>query len=307
MNLAPLRYRNILAADGGPIQRLDIGPGTLLDRTHCFHSNAFLQPHLRSSFQPSSVLYGDIDGGGTSESKIVACHIAVSEALERWAYYATRNSDRRSRYAFDIADNTSGMAAFPGLSSRPARRAAWLEAVERWSLCQWWSGRLAARSKAATSWSPGCLEILVPFTGCSVVILWAPVGESDRRTYGFAAGPTVKAAIKRATIELSRNSVAIQKLLDRGSKHGTPIEPEDVTSPAEQSLVYFSEPHGGGLFDRRVFDSLRLSAAEQHPPALIVDSEIDGPWSRYTTVWRILFYLDPEIRAQTQSRDFFIF
>jgi ribosomal protein S12 methylthiotransferase accessory factor YcaO len=88
----------------------------------------------------ATALFAIADGSGTHTSASVARHIAVSEALERWAITSISQSARRSSYGFDLDLTSNGMAAFPGLIAKQARRFARLEAVERHCLFGWWEG-----------------------------------------------------------------------------------------------------------------------------------------------------------------------
>ena len=135
LSLASLRYRSVLAADGGPVQSIEAGEFPVFGR-RLFQANARLKQGLVP--QRRLQIYSDADGTGTHASPMVARHIAVSEALERWAYHSTVRSERRADFGFDIDESSNGMAAFPGFSRAPARRGAVLEAVERFCLLNWW-------------------------------------------------------------------------------------------------------------------------------------------------------------------------
>src|SRR5580658_3244083 len=129
-----------------------------------FLANAYLCPGLQPR-KPIKEVYGDASGSGTHESPMVARYMAISEAMERWAFYATASSERRGAYGFDVDPMSTGMAAFPGLFSHQARRKAYLEALERFTLLAWWEGMLPS------------FEIDTEWPEVKAVVLWARVGE----------------------------------------------------------------------------------------------------------------------------------
>ena len=138
ISLAALRYRNVLAAHGGPVERIETGEFPVRSR-RMFQANARLSPGLTRKRQMS--IYSDADGTGTHRIASIARHMAVSEALERWAFHATVRSERAAEFGFDVDPSSNGMAAFPGVLRRNARRKAMLEAVERFCLIALWEGR----------------------------------------------------------------------------------------------------------------------------------------------------------------------
>lgn len=150
LSLAALRYRNVLAAHGGPVARIESGVFPVCGR-RMYQANARLSAGLTPK-RPLS-LYSDADGSGTHPRVSVARHMAVSEALERWAFHSVVRSERAAEFGFDVDPSSNGMSAFPGFWRTHARRKAMLEAVERYSLISWWEGRAAGR-RFDTDW-PG--------------------------------------------------------------------------------------------------------------------------------------------------------
>ena len=189
LNLAPYRYRNILSVHGGPVEKIVSSQiGTKENPQH--EAVSFLVPALVPDWHRKSSLYSAGHGGGTHRQQNVACHMAISEAMERWAFLGTLNSPQAALYGFDIEPSTSGMAAFPGLTTKPARvRADW-EAVERWALLEWWGGRLSAVLSQESDRSAGALYLSLPFKDRTAVIVWSelPAGGT---AYGFAAADGV--------------------------------------------------------------------------------------------------------------------
>src|ERR1044071_7034575 len=156
LSLAGLRYRNVLAEHGGPIQRIETGHFPVRGRRTIL-ANATLVPGLVRKGPLS--LFSDADGTGTHPVAAVARHKAVSEAMERWAFHALVRSDRAEEFGFDVDPSSCGMAAFPGFLRRQARRSAVLEAVERFSLIAWWDGKIDGRL-FETDW-PGVSAVAI--------------------------------------------------------------------------------------------------------------------------------------------------
>ena len=128
LTLASLRYRNVLAVHGGPIQRIETGVLSVRGRRAVL-ANAHLAPGLIR--KGPLALYSDADGTGMARIASVARHKAVSEAMERWAFHSTVRSERAAEFGFDVDSSTTGMSAFPGLLRRQARRSAVLGGVTR--------------------------------------------------------------------------------------------------------------------------------------------------------------------------------
>lgn len=289
MNLAPLRYRAILERDGGPIESILVARSSMSDGTPCFESVASLSAGLRPPRRTDRVLYEDVDGAGTAPYRSQAVHIAVSEALERWAYFGVREGPLRKRLGFDVEDSTNGMAAFPGWTAAPARANAMLESIERWALGQWWEGRLRANPLDLPPDLGGGIEIDSPLPGTSVVVRWRRCTSSRRMGYGFAARPRLAAAWAKADVELSRNIRALERLPPAAwdALDGQRLARLDRN---ERRLVFFSTEHGVQTFLERVSKSVGENSRAA-PPQVLVDEEVRGPWSRYAQVWR--YQLDP--------------
>lgn len=287
-SLAPYKYRNILVKDGGPIQRLEAAATTLWDGSPCYSAAAYLQPSLRPSKPRPLGIYDDADGGGTNRSRNIACFVAVSEALERWAYYSAGTGPARSAIGFDLDDSTTGMAAFPALTGGPARRKAGFEAAERWSLLEWWRGNLPGRTLGAGAPDTGSVAVTTPFKGPMVVILWARSAKFGGVTYGFSADESQESALRRASVELTRNLNALGRFYEKSGRTPATVDVASISDPLEKRLVYFSTPRGFASFQSRVAAS---AGVPRPPPAPtpVVDREVEGPWSRYARVWRILY------------------
>jgi hypothetical protein len=274
LSLAPVRYRNVLAAHGGPIDRIESGVLPVRGR-HVHLANARLTPGLVR--KGPRVLFSDADGTGTHRLASVARHKAVSEAMERWAFYSLVRSDRAGEFGFDVDPSTTGMSAYPGLLPRQARRSAMLEAVERFSLCAWWEGRIEGR-QFQTDW-PGVSAVAIdgPFGGMTVIVhARTPWGGY---VYGHAADESFGAACDRAVEELARHEWVLRSSWLRRFG-GAQASPSNIF---EQRCLHFATDEGHDQFQARL---ARRATGPRPVGEVICDRAVPGPWSHYATVWR---------------------
>lgn len=278
LNLAGLRYRNVLVADGGPIQSLQVAelPGL---GPRQFQANARLRDDLVPQRRPLTI-YGRVDGTGTHASPMVARFKAISEALERWAYHAASRGPERADYGFELDASSNGMAAFPGLTASRARVLARFEAIERASLFDWWEGRCPGELISTDRPDVQAVRIANPFDeGVSVVVFHecAP----GCFAYGHAAAETTQAACARAIVEMRRSSLVLCHY------HLAVVagRAEAPTDRFERRCLFFSTREGHELFLRRVADRPR---ACQLPWQVVCDRAVVGPWTRYAQVWRVV-------------------
>jgi hypothetical protein len=167
LTLAALRYRSILSCHGGPIRRLETGLFPCFGR-EVVQANAWLNREHRT--RQNLYLYSDADGTGTHRSVAVARHVAISEALERWAFHAVVHSERAAEFGFDLDQTSNGMSALPGFRRRTARQKAMLEGVARFCLLACWEGR-ATGHQMDTDW-PGVSAVAIegPFGGVTAIV-----------------------------------------------------------------------------------------------------------------------------------------
>lgn len=289
ISLAPFRYRNIVGS--GPLSRLESGPSSLWDGSACFDAVAELKAVHRDIRLPKTTLYSQAEGGGTHRSEVIARHIAISEALERWAFYTCSAAPTRRQGRFDIDESTTGMAAFPGITNSPARVQAMREAVERWAILEWWRGTLPALPFRPKDPRISGLEIATPFRAWHVTILWTNGDcQSPGRAFGFAAAKDQISASDKALIELTRNSRALTALGEVAARAGGPTL--NLQHPYERRLAFFSSKAGISAFQERVAASSGSKPPLRSTPDCVVDEEIRGPWSEFATVWRVLFEHD---------------
>lgn len=279
LSLAALKYRNVLAEHGGPVDRIESGLFPVCGR-RMIQANARLTAGLTP--RRSLSIYSDADGSGTHPRASVARHMAVSEAMERWAFHATVRSPQAGEFGFDVDPSSNGMSAFPGIVRSNARRKAMLEAVERYSLISWWEGRAQGHLQQ-TDW-PGVSAVAIdgPFGGVTAVAFART--DYGGYAYGHAAEESFGAACERAVVELARHEWVLRSswlAFVSGEKH----VPQDLF---ERRCLFFASPEGHELFQRR----LRTPASSpMSRPAVVCDRDIPGPWAVYATVWR--FALQP--------------
>lgn len=273
LNLAPLRYRNVLAEAHGPIASVESGELPVRGR-QMIVANARLAPG-RVAKEPM-VLFSDADGTGTHRLPSIARHKAISEALERWAFHATVRSERAIEFAFDVDPSTAGMAAFPGLLRRQARRSAVLEAVERFSLIAWWEGR-AHVYPINTDW-PGVDAIAIdgPFGGVTVV---AHACTSCGHVYGHAAEESIGAACEHAVVELARHEAVLRSWWLKVAAG----ERRVATNIFERRCLFFASDEGHEYFREHL---QRDNVGAMPRPEILCDAHIPGPWDEFATVWR---------------------
>jgi len=286
-SLAAINYREILTRDGGPIERVSSGSIDVLGRQE-HQANAYLAPGLIRG-KPALSVYGNADGTGSNRSAQVARHMAISEALERWAFYDTSQGPEAAKFGFDVDNSTNGMAAFPGLFKAQARKRAYHEALERWALISWWSGHMRAAivGDALLGVTALRLEHSAKFGEVAVLFRRSAAGHVS---YGYSAGSTFRTAVARAAVELARNEfvVGYYKLRSAAS---------EVPNCFERRCLHFAGEEGHAEFLRRVFDRKPHRAVSW---SVKFDGEVAGAWSKYATVWRVVpampthDYLDPK-------------
>lgn len=299
LSLAAFRYRDVLTARGGPIERLTCGERSVLG-ARWFEVNAYLSD-THAPGRSQRAVYGMADGTGTARSPLIARFKAVSEAIERWAQRATYAAGEGARYGFDVDPSSNGMAAFPGLYRRQARRYALFEAAERFNLMNWWEGRLRAREVPV--WWADIRAIQIESSAPGVTVILQRVSPRGYTAYGHAAESTFDAACEKAAIELERHDLVVRyyTLTHAGPRPG-PIA-ETAMHPSEQRCLFFALGEGRDLFDECVRRSASVTTSAQ--PQLLFDGLVPGPWSRYASVWRVLF-APPSERFRSNDRTYFL-
>lgn len=304
MNLAPWKYRAILSgSDESPLKRLSKSELISQDAQSKFEVYAYLKDELVTN-RCRHELYGSADGTGSDSLLSVATYKAISESLERWAFYDAVRRGIGAEHGFDIDPTSSGMAAYPGLFKKDAREKAFLEAVERWALKHWWEGVLC--HEVIEHKSDLIINILIPWSRIWVVIL---VRNSDKfSNYGFAAGYSINETYQKALVELERNARVLTKFYRKlqTETSGPNFSTTEIKNVFEKRLVFFSTEAGREHFLKRVSTDVKKLSFQSVPPKCIVDNEIVGPWTRYAFIWRVLFSGCANAHLN-DSQDYFFF
>lgn len=295
MNLAPLRYARVMSRHNGPLERIDYSRTEVLGRNLC-QARAYLSRHLNLRKEKPQ-LFSDADGTGTHSSALVARHMAISEAMERWALYYLDRIGHGEAYGLDRDPTSTGMAAYPGLFARAARKRALAEAAERFCLVAWWNGELPEAQLPVRERDVEAIEIANPASGDHVVLVWKK-GRHGTWAYGYAADRKLGRARDKAVIEMERANTALGSFFadNPGFEAG---DLETVHHPQERRILFFALPEGHRLFQKHL---RRKKRDAYHTDALkpLVDTRLYGPWDRYAIVWRVLFpmptrdYLGPD-------------
>jgi hypothetical protein len=291
LNLAALKYRRALAESGGPIARIVSSPVSIYGHI-IYQADAFLTPGLSPS-KPTFAPRAEADGTGSNESDETARYMAVSEALERWAFQTECSGPNARRYGFHEDCSSNGMAAFPGFFKNQARRYAHLEALELLSMVTWWDGYIDASPVSSNFPGIDILRLHHPADFGEVVIAYRK-SRSGHASYGYAAGNSLSSATTRAIVELARNELVItcHKICGRTNP---------ISNYLERRCLYFASPDGYQEFLARVETGPSKTAPAWEP---LYDGEIAGPWSRYATVWRTALRL-PTHAFMDQRSNFF--
>jgi len=281
-------YRSITVDQGGPVAALVCSEITLFDR-------AYFQAHARlaEGLLPASryQCFGDCHGTGTDGVHDVARHLAISEALERWAYHSVLHPGGRRRFGLDVDPTSNGFAACPGVSPAAARELALFEAIARFCLSAWWEGRLASRWMQ-TDW-PGIDAICISAPQGGFAVVLTKLSAHGLRAYGHGAAPTFTGACERAMLELARCEAAL-----RAWDPCARVVPSDLV---ERRMLFYASRRGFAA----VCDRVGRRPADSAPMVrLACDEEVPGPWSRHATVWRCLFY-PPSLDFLKPSAEYF--
>lgn len=301
ISLAAIKYRNILVENGGPISNLSCVEKEIRKGEMGYEACSFIDENI-VKIPPKNILHGAPHGTGNALKLNKAKHKAISEAMERWAYFTILQDDPKP-YGFDLDPSTSGLGAFPGLFKSSARSIAFHEAVERWAIREWWMGKLWIQQfDYKKHLGINALEISVPFPNIKVALVYRKSGSFGFYSYGFAAHKTLEQAAKKAEIEEQRNYCTLNKLFEEKKTHH-----DEGLGINEKRLLYFSSTGGHERFLQVARRSTALLRAElPNTPEILTDRELKGPWSKYATVWRVLFKLSGNYYYK-DDLDFFCF
>ncbi len=277
ISLAPWFYKNLLG-ENDLIEIPCFYEVHHLDGTNQFEALVSLKNKYLPKWLNVSDIYNNCDGAGTSQHKNIAVYKAISEALERWAFYVASDSADSKKLCFDVNPTTTGMAAYPGLSAKGARSNAILEAKERWALHEFWRGNLPVKAHVNSIQNLHHYEILTPFKNCHISLL--SYQKNNQTMYAFAAEDSIEKSFQHALVELARNI----RVMDNLAKTQKSIN--DFSDISDKRLFYFSTNEGYSLFMEKISIANRSIPVE---PSVICDLEIKGEWNKYTKVWRYLY------------------
>ena len=297
LSLAAFRYRNVLTAAGGPVERLEITDVSVLGERG-FLANAFLRKDL--IVRPGArAVFSQANGSGTAASPMVARFMAISEALERWAHWQLHAGSEGHKYGFDVDPSSNGMAAFPGWRRRQARPGALLEAAERFNLLNWWEGRLPAL-ESETRW-PGVSAATICSSAPGITVILFKRTEAGFVAYGHAAAMNFDSACRKAAVEMQRHEQVVSSFaLSHAGKIRDQLPPD--AHPIERRSLFFALEEGHELFLERLRSRPTKALAE---PKLVFDGPVPGPWGRYADVWRVV-YAPPSKRFLGMEENYFL-
>ena len=293
LNLAPWYYRNLLGKNN-ILECPEFFEINLLNGQRNYEAVVSLKENLRPKWVPSSKIYRNSDGSGTSKYKNIAVYKSISEALERLAFYELVDQ-QKAEYCFDLNPTTTGMAAYPSIFSSQARIHAKQEAVERWAIHQFNLNHLPLKKYASEIVNLTHYEIIVPFNDVKVSLLSFMC--NDFYVYGFAGGQNLKQSFDKALIELDRNIRVLKKAYSLDHKES------DYKLATDKTILFFASEEGYLLFKDKVMQAPRKIFNKE--PKVLCDVELKGEWSKYTRVWRYL--LEDSYFNCASDRKFFMF
>lgn len=293
ISLAPWYYRNLLGAND-ILEQPEFFKVKMLTGNEIYEVNVSLKNHLKPSWATHSQVYKNVEGSGASQFKNVATYKAISEALERYAFYYYVE-DYSKLGSFDVNPTTTGMAAFPHFFTKYARENAINESIERWAIHEFNLGNLPIKEHFCNVSSLKSYEIVVPFENVHVSLLY--MRTQDFSVYGFAADKTFELSFQKSIIELERN----YRVLKNQNAFLLPID--DLSYKIDRNLIYFSSKEGSEMFEDLIKKSPRKILSKT--PKVLCDLELKGPWSEYTKVWRHV--LENSYNHDEKNYKFFMF
>ena len=294
-SLAAFRYRDVFVSGGGPVERVEMADVSILGRRE-FLANAYLKKGLAGK-RDDWALFSSANGSGVSSSPMVARFMAISEAMERWAYEQLHHV-KGAGYGFEVDPSSIGMAAFPGLFRRQARHGAAMEASERFNLLNWWEGRLPA-SESSTRWAGVHAATICSEAPGVTVVLFKRTADGHF-AYGQGCAMDYEGACRKAAVEMERHElVTAHFAVAHAGRIENQLPPE--AHPIERRSLFFATESGHELFLERLRSAPHKPAPK---PQLVFDGPIPGPWSRYADVWRTV-YEPPSDRFLGREENYF--
>ncbi|WP_269522444.1 hypothetical protein [Coraliomargarita parva] len=269
----------MLRQSGGPIERIEHAPGTVAG-VPCTHAMAFLVRDLFPDSVRTPMQIDQADGAGSHRSEQVACHMAVSEALERWAIFGCRADPSKYEAGIHLDTTSNGFAAFPGMFDTQARKAAFAESIERHCLMCWWEGYLKHQPLLDLAEGVRAIQIENPYSSHFVILAWRT--DELSHVFAFGAGNCRESATWKTLVELERTQRILREI-DRVA--GRQRSADFKLGTFERRIEYFSRGRGLESFLKR----LQMEAVSSAKPMkLLFDAPVKGPWNRYASVWRTI-------------------
>lgn len=278
----------------GPIVGISTSAHPSFWRRLLWYSTAELHPRwLDPSRKGVELLFG---GAGWSTDKENSQCIAVTEAIERWAYrfYATSGA---KECGIDLDPTTNGFAALPSaMGSLPLMMHAYHEALERWALNRMWDDA-GIRFREAQP-EDDLLPMFSQFKGCVkcftatlqgqvlesipaepvVFCLCVFFNERGGAIPGSACTKSSSSAVRRAMLEAYVHVRAFSRLERKAASS------MDITE--ERLLFFATEPRAGAMVSER----LRLSDSPipQQTTKIILSKHLPGPWNPEVDIYRVI-------------------
>lgn len=276
INLAPIKYLNLPSLKF-PFEEIIHYKIKLLNQEENFETAVRLCKKLKNSEIHVSKIYSNYDGAGASRFKNHSLYKAISEGIERWAFYESSEGELEKKYGFDVNPSTCGMSSLPELFPFWVRKLAKEEAVERFSIHAFNRKNLPVQELPSKIENLRIFRILNNINDCEVVMLSYFNGKFY--VYAFSCKKTIENCLAHAFVELARNERVLTRFYEN------PISMNNLEL-SDKRLVFFSTEDGNLEFLEKI-KSCPKSIKET--PKLILDKEIKGPWSKYAITWRYLF------------------
>lgn len=292
--MSAIRLLRFINKEHGPVTGIISVPYPSLWTARLWHSTAALH---HASVRPYSGRVLVSAGSGWSQDREESQAKAVTEAVERWAYFLYQKN--MCDAALDKDNTTTGFAALP--EEVPVARltlAAYSEAVERWVVSSIWDtsdiplteaeadpgvfrklfkkldGRLHCfRARLKTSGEP------VPVGDTLEFCLYVFETTQGGAVPGSACGDNWAIVSQRALTEVFTHATAFRRLEKQPSSA--------VSNILERRLLYFgADPRG---FDK-VVERLRRGSGKIMPetPPVIFSRQLPGPWNPEISIHRVV-------------------
>lgn len=276
INIGPLSYNNLLNNSEIISEIIQYKVNVLNGKT-LFETSAKLNENLRPKDIFQSKIYSNFDGSGTSFFRNNSLYKAVSEAVERWAFYDSSEGDEYLKLKFDVNPSTCGMASYPELFPYWSRKNAVYEAVERYAIHAFNRKKIPVVELQSNIVGLKVYKLITTIKDMETILI--SYFNGSFYTYGFSCKKTQEESIDHALIELARNERVLKKLY---------LSSFDILDMeiSDRRLIFFSTVEGYQSFLQKIETA---PSKVQEIPKLILSREIKGPWTRYAKVWRHLY------------------